>query len=397
MADIHVEIIRGFEYVLTNERTTSTYKYALLCAIMDYVIENPGELPRNGFHYIPIIYLAKRFLLYYYPTTFPDIIIQWKTRKGARPGTKIQNLIQNYFKMGEQELVTSIRDHIDGGSTLDKGFIKLLTDIRYIILDKPLQYIKATRNEDHPRKFKNYRFKESKFTLFGMITTTLSLPQDYESARKAAMSWSEIKEMTYAELESTEFAYLTIGAYTYRELTKYRYFLRDAIQKYWIDLTEKYAKGNYQKLDRFIYGLRKVEETPTRDSQFIKTFKTKLKDIFDSITCIYCDTPLSTMSKIHIDHFIPWSKLPSNKFWNLFPVCNSCNSSKGSRLLELDFALSEKIRRHILSWINFFQSNTAYWHMFSGGENMEILKNQSLETISEIYIERIKEIMEQFL
>ncbi|RMG25348.1 MAG: hypothetical protein D6732_22485 [Methanobacteriota archaeon] len=397
MAHIHMEIIRGFEHVLTNEKTTSTYKYALLSAIMDYVIENPAELPRNGFHYIPVIYLAKRFLYYYYPTTFPEIIIQWKTRKGARPGTKIQNLIQDHFNQGDPELVISIRDGVDGGETLDSALVKLLVDIRYVILDKPLQYIKATRNEGQPRKFKNYRFKESKFTLFGMLTTTLSMPQDYEHARKAAMTWPEIKEMTYPEMESTEFAYLTIGAYTYRELTKYRFFLRDAIQKYWIDLTEKYAKGNYRQLDRFIYGLRLVEATPTRDNQFIRTFKTKLKEIFGSVACIYCDTPLQSISNIHIDHFIPWSKLPSNKFWNLYPVCKSCNSEKSNQLLELDSTLSEKMRRHLLTWIDFFISDNSYWHVFSGGESKDLLKNQNLDSITEVYIERIKEIMEQFL
>ena len=40
-----------------------------MSAIMDYIIENPKEYPQNGFHNIPIIYLAKQWLYYYYPLT----------------------------------------------------------------------------------------------------------------------------------------------------------------------------------------------------------------------------------------------------------------------------------------------------------------------------------------
>ncbi len=57
----------GVESVLLDEKKSSTYKFALMSAIIDYVIEKPNEYPQNGFHNIPIIYLAKRWLYYYYP------------------------------------------------------------------------------------------------------------------------------------------------------------------------------------------------------------------------------------------------------------------------------------------------------------------------------------------
>ena len=62
-----MEVLLGVESVLLDENKSSTYKFALMSAIMDYIIEKPNEYPRNGFHNIPIIYLAKRWLYYYYP------------------------------------------------------------------------------------------------------------------------------------------------------------------------------------------------------------------------------------------------------------------------------------------------------------------------------------------
>ena len=53
-----MEVLMGVESVLLDEKKSSTYKFALISSIMDYIIENPNEYPLNGFHNIPITYLA---------------------------------------------------------------------------------------------------------------------------------------------------------------------------------------------------------------------------------------------------------------------------------------------------------------------------------------------------
>lgn len=62
-----MEVLMSLESVLFDEKKSSTYKFALVSALIDYMIEKPNEYPKNGFHNIPIIYLAKRWLYYYYP------------------------------------------------------------------------------------------------------------------------------------------------------------------------------------------------------------------------------------------------------------------------------------------------------------------------------------------
>ncbi len=56
---------RQVEMILKHGSKSSTYKFALLKALIDYVIEHPTEEARNGFHYVPGIFLAKQFLRYY--------------------------------------------------------------------------------------------------------------------------------------------------------------------------------------------------------------------------------------------------------------------------------------------------------------------------------------------
>lgn len=50
----------------------------------------------------------------------------------------------------------------------------------------------------------------------------------------------------------------------------------------------------------------------------------------DGRSCMYCG---ATDRRLTLDHIIPWSKGGSNLSYNLLTACNSCNSSRGDRLL----------------------------------------------------------------
>ena len=52
-----------------------------------------------------------------------------------------------------------------------------------------------------------------------------------------------------------------------------------------------------------------------------------LEPVFD----IYGHTPLSSQD-LSIDHFVPWSYVAHDEFWNLHPTTRSINSSKGNHL-----------------------------------------------------------------
>ena len=54
------------------------------------------------------------------------------------------------------------------------------------------------------------------------------------------------------------------------------------------------------------------------------------QELFDEYLnmCAYCGV---TLSRPHLDHFVPMSKGGTDERDNLIPACKSCNSSKGNK------------------------------------------------------------------
>jgi hypothetical protein len=60
--------------------------------------------------------------------------------------------------------------------------------------------------------------------------------------------------------------------------------------------------------------------------------------------CIYSGNDLTT--RFHLDHFIPWSFVTHDLFWNLLPVSPSANIRKSDSLPNLDRYLSPYVTHH---------------------------------------------------
>ena len=58
--------VRDILNILEFGRATSTYKFALLRSIVDYIFENPNLTNSLGFQLIPLFDISKRFLEYYW-------------------------------------------------------------------------------------------------------------------------------------------------------------------------------------------------------------------------------------------------------------------------------------------------------------------------------------------
>ena len=58
--------------------------------------------------------------------------------------------------------------------------------------------------------------------------------------------------------------------------------------------------------------------------------------------CYYCGTKI-TLDSMNIDHLIPEKKGGAHNLDNLFPACQTCNSSKGTKTLE-EFRYSNKMK-----------------------------------------------------
>jgi hypothetical protein len=78
----------------------------------------------------------------------------------------------------------------------------------------------------------------------------------------------------------------------------------------------------------------KIEE-PDFDRTTLKTHERLLNKYFKN--CFYCNEDLDGLT-IHVDHFIPFSYIFENKYWNLVLSCSKCNLNKSDSLAK-DFKM----------------------------------------------------------
>jgi len=62
---------------------------------------------------------------------------------------------------------------------------------------------------------------------------------------------------------------------------------------------------------------------------------------------VYTGTLFNSKADYHIDHLLPWSYYPINRFWNLYPSEPSINIKKSNNIPDWTDYLEENIRTHI--------------------------------------------------
>lgn len=141
---------------------------------------------------------------------------------------------------------------------------------------------------------------------------------------------------SYLELEEP-FNFLIAGQ-VYDELVELRFWIDPIVIKHWSEECQKYAE----------------------DFQFGVFFSSLSRDLSDrkapnTYRQFYNDNDFpdfsygeSLSSRFDVDHFLPWSRLPVNRFWNLVPTKAKVNREKSDRLVKLnDKIRNERIREHL--------------------------------------------------
>jgi len=86
-------LIRDINNILEYGRKMTSYKYATLLAVFDFITEHPSEQTINNLHFIPIVYLARQFISYYYPFSFHNY---YQGSLAADKSLKVLNFIDKF-------------------------------------------------------------------------------------------------------------------------------------------------------------------------------------------------------------------------------------------------------------------------------------------------------------
>ena len=211
-----------FFFFFKDTATSEIYTLSLHDALpifLDYIIENPNEYPKNGFHNIPLIYLAERWLYYYYP-------LMLYGDKGIKQGSTQIAFAKQFREFAKKEhnpkipyfdaiAIIKIRDSIETNQLISENLVRLLIKIRGRIIEQPLQFIKiGGDNPSAGRKVGNSETKESHFNLFGLMNSELSGTDatHYDKIRSISKSWKGDKSsMNWLDLERQETCTIKMG------------------------------------------------------------------------------------------------------------------------------------------------------------------------------------------
>ncbi len=317
-----MESPRQIEAILKFGSKSSTYKYALLKALIDYVIEHPTEDSENGFHYVPGIYLAKKFLRYYWPL--------WKSR--IRQGSSERTAIEGYFEAFEAEFsalddegfsldtaeaVLKMLERIETATDLPTPYVKLLQQIRRTVIEMPVRHVRNVRGEVAPL-FTAYLDGHS--LVRGEFDTIIQKGSNQIIANSRAES--------YLQLEMKEHFHILIASRVYEELQELRFWIDSIITRQWYEQCLAY-QGDEESFDHGAFF--RVLSTRFGEREPLNQYQSFYRE--NGFIDFY--TGDSLPSSFDVDHFLPWSRLPVNRFWNLVPTRPTINRKKSDRLLSL--------------------------------------------------------------
>lgn len=383
-------LIRDINNILKFGKKASSYKYATLLGIFDYIIEHPNEKPINNFHFIPIAYLAKQFISYYYPLSFYNTyqgsfaenknlaifnnINEFKNEIAQAPFKTQNNFIQ--ILNSNERGIFWINEIYEFPDPLPEPILKLLSKVRARILEQPLRFL-------HNVKGETIRF-------FALINNKVSFNAPYEIHRKEAFKQPNFNLLSWEKIMKSDQTSLIIDDLIYREMTRYRFWARDVILKHWFEYSVEGAinKNLITNIDANFYkliGYAYLEDYP-RNTALIN----KYRNLYDQIginKCIYSGKIFQKGEEYHLDHLLPWCYYRVNKFWNLYLSDPNINIKKSNFLPNWTDDLVKNIRNHIrlclLQKQNPLIANDLYYfyHIIHKNKdiNVEKLDNNQIE------------------
>jgi hypothetical protein len=312
-----MEVLKHINAIIERENKTSTYKFALLRAIIE-IIRSDSRFIEPGQEYcrIPLSMIAEKWILYYYPLLKEDRIIQISKRTMAFE-VEFKPVIDYYKNNGDISLLYA---HLRDGevpAVLMDDMEALFRKVANTIRTMPMKYIGTSIFNCYDGLFKYQRFADNiKFSLndsarriygLGMV----SFPRDYFEV------------------------FSLFGSYILGD---------GGLLNQWADFCMRsMPEGDAQK--HRILNLLSLAPVLERDMTQAKDTYARLIESKGGLHCVWTNRNLD---KYDIDHVIPFSAHFNNDLWNLLPSDPSVNRSKSDRIPSI--GLLEKRKTEIIGY-----------------------------------------------
>jgi len=316
LSPISMSLSKQIQLVLTEGKNTGSHKFAFLRAILDFIVEkNPEE---DSDLQIPLVYFAEKYLNYYWVMSLSKTQQLNNKRQRLKFYTHFEVITNTLnhasLKIGflEKKHVHNLWEIIKKEDKLDEKIVSAINDARKIIYEGPVVHTKNINIKKDTLYLDFYEYPEYR-------------PKN-------------ISARNYYELYEKDDYFISIKKHYLREFKRMYYWLDKAILTVWAEFTDKLPLNQNAEKPT---GLSLLEvPKPSRNDlkKYVKHFKKMgIKN------CVYCNKN----NFDSIDHVIPWSMVKSDKFWNMLPICRSCNSSKSDRIWDLDENARKTLQKSI--------------------------------------------------
>jgi 5-methylcytosine-specific restriction endonuclease McrA len=288
--------------LLDEGRYTATYKYAVLIALMDLVLEHTSRAG-NPPDVLTTRQLAEKIVEVYWPQTRPFA-------RGAEAKVLAQNL------RGQAEILADIigfraRCGLDPAAPLWEarradahGFGRLVERVEWKLIEMPLPRLQA----------------------FGTAASEFIYTIGWGASVRAA-DVRRYQRGTRSSFDNRILLKPGVGWH----LKQLNGVLRPLIQRQWAAMVGRLNHHDDTRLEAFLFGADRAMTGRVRRA----VWEIQLG------RCFYCQAPTAP-DESELDHFIPWTRYPDDGLDNLVLVDERCNRDKRAFLAAAD---------HVSRWV----------------------------------------------
>lgn len=366
-----------FQKIIEQESKTSTYKFALLRAIIDIIsAQSPHIQKRQNQVAIPVFLITDKWLFYYWDLISYNYaqIHQNRSLVFENRLREIQNdhQLQNYWDFNKEFHQHQYKQE------LKSVFIDLAKSLNDAIIKNPAKYIGTSMGNGYNALFQAELGKAVRNTSINGYLDLLS------NSPKLLMenSYFEALKIYGGLLSGT-----------------------NSIIMNWVDFMEKQryqntknstgelqeqaiAYGKPSPLDILIQS-----EAIARDTDQIRKFWCAQIESGQPVYCTWSGQQIKKTDDLVIDHAIPFSVLFNNDFWNLLPAKNVVNANKSDKIVSKTQLLASK-SRILTAWQQYLQT-PALADTFATQCQISLTKAPNFTT--EVLLEKFQEINDGYI
>lgn len=367
-------ILLIFQKIIEQESKTSTYKFALLRAVIDLISAQSPHIEDQKTHVaIPVLLVSDKWLFYYW-----DLIANGYAQiHGGRSLVFEERLreiqqnhqLQNYWDFNRE--FHKAYYSVD----LKQEFIALAKGLNDAIIKNPVKYIGTSMGQGYNALFQVEPAKTIRSSsISGYIDLLIHSP-------KLLLEKSYFEGLKrYGGLLSGTNS-IIMNWVDFMEKQKQTPTLDDQ-QAYKIasEISASYGK-------KTPLALLLQSEAVERQTSIIRNYWLQKINKGQPVFCTWSGSQIKSEKELAIDHAIPFSVLYNNDYWNLVPAKNTVNSSKSDKILSKNQLFSAKSR--VFEIWNTYQNTPELATIFSSQCQISLAKEAeiTLENLFEKFVQ----------